>query len=114
MVTAGIGAVSFWLSPLREIVAHRIWREKAAVLLTTDSSRVVEGSPVQLRITVTPLSAIHVDKGLVTVGFDSRLLRLRAGQTTFASPVIESPVVLPDGSAIEFLAIAPGTAEIQV
>ena len=47
VVTAAIGAFGFWLSPLRDIVAHKIWHEKAVILLTTDYARVPEGSLVR-------------------------------------------------------------------
>ncbi len=114
VVTAAIGAFGFWLSPLRDIVAHKIWHEKAVILLTTDYARVPEGSLVHLRVIVTPQSAVHVDKGVVTVTFDRQRLRLRTGQSNFASPTIDAPTVLPDGNAIEFLSLAPGTTDIQV
>jgi hypothetical protein len=114
VVTAGIGAFGFWLSPLREAVAHKIYRENAAILLTTDFETIREGNTVHLRVIVSPGSAIHVDKGVITILFDKQLLRLRSGQAAFPSPIIENPVVLPEGSSLEFLAIAPGTAEIKV
>src|SRR5437764_696106 len=114
MVSGVIGAFGFWLTPLREVVAHKVYQENAAILLTTDSARVTEGGVIKLRITITPQSAIHVEKGVITVSYDKKLLRLRAGQSTFSSPLIEAPTVLQDGNAIEFLATAPGTAEIGV
>jgi hypothetical protein len=114
IVTAGIGAFGFWLSPLRDLVAHKIWHEKAVILLTTDYTSVPEGSPLQLRVVVTPQSTVHIDKGVVTVTFDRQLLRLNAAESTFASPIIDAPTVLPDGKAIEFLALAPGKTAIQV
>ncbi len=103
LVTAAIGTVGLLLSPLRNVVAHWIWHEKALILLTTDTKRVIEGSSIQLRIAVTPVSSVQVDKGVIEIVFDHQLLRLQSGQTTFASPVIESPSVLPEGNPIEFL-----------
>jgi len=114
LITAVIGAFGFWLSPLREVVAHKIYSERAAILLATDSARVLEGDTVHLRVIVTPQSAVHIDKGVLRISFDQRLLHLRAGETTFASPVIDGPIVLPERNPMEFLAISPGNAEIQV
>jgi serine/threonine protein kinase len=114
LVTVVTGGLGFWLSPLREIVSHKIYHEKALILLTTDSARIFEGSTVQLRIVVTPESAIHVDKGVLRIFVDAQLLRSRAGPMTLPSPVIDAPTVLPEGGPVEFLAIAPGTAKIEV
>jgi hypothetical protein len=114
VATATLGTVGFWLSPLRDVVGHLLWREKAAILATTDSSRVREGSTVKIQTAVIPQSQVPVDKGVLTFTADKRFLQYTGGQNAFATPVIESPVVLPDGKGVELLALAPGITDVGI
>jgi hypothetical protein len=112
--TATLGTVGFWLSPLRDIVGHLLWREKAAIFATTDSSRVLEGGTLRIQTAVIPQSQVPVDKGVLTFTADKRFLQHTGGQNAFPTPIIESPVVLPDGKGVELLALAPGVTDVEI
>ena len=114
VASAILGTVGFWLSPLRDIVRHLLWREKATIFVTADSSRVSEGSTVKIQTAVIPQSQVAVDKGVITFTADKGFLQFMGGQNTFPTPVIESPTVLPDGKGVELLALAPGTTDVGI
>jgi hypothetical protein len=112
--TAVLGTVGFWVSPLKDKLFHVIYHEKAQILLSADTLNPVEGGAFRLRILLIPQSAIHIDRGFLEVAFDRRTLSLRSGQSSFSTPMIDSPVPIPDEKGVEFLALRPGKAEIKV
>ncbi len=97
------------LSPVRDVIQHHLWREKASILLSTSVDRVQEGSSVALRFIVTPLSPRPLDPGVITITFDHSFWTLNSGDILFDSPAISSPVILPDKVSLDLLAIKPGT-----
>lgn len=109
-----VGTMGVILTPLREMVTHRIWHEKATILLTTDVDRVREGSSLYLRATVTPEAPRSVDAGVVYVKYNRSYLLLQSKDIPFKSPEISSPTILPETGPLEFLAIKPGTTTVEI
>jgi hypothetical protein len=102
------------LSPVKDVIQHHLWKEKASLLLSISTDHVQEGSSVALKLIVTPLSPRPLDPGVVTITFDHSFWTLSSGTLPFNSPAISSPVILPDKGSLELLAIKPGTTVVAV
>lgn len=114
LAVGAISTIGVLLSPVKEVIQHHLWKEKASILLRTSVDRVREGSSVALKLVVTPLSPRPLDPGVVTIMFDHSFWTLRSGETPFTSPEIGSPVILPDKGSIDLLALKRGTTRIVV
>jgi hypothetical protein len=112
--TAIIGTVGFWISPLKDKLFHVFYHENAVILLSADTLAPIEGGLFRLRIVLMPGSAIHVDKGYLEVTFDRAALALRSKQASFDTPLVDSPLPIPDENGIEFLALHPGNTVVGV
>jgi hypothetical protein len=114
LLLGAFGTIGVILSPIREMVTHHVWSEKASVLLTTDVERVREGSSVYLKMTITPQAPRSIDPGVVYVKYDRSFLILQSKDTPFKSPEISFPTILPENGPLEFLARKPGTTVVEI
>jgi len=114
-VTAIAGILGFYLTPVKDIIYHSIWDEKAVIAITVDTETVRIQDELKIYISVLPNSPVGVSEGFVTLTFPSDKLRLINNQSkTFTTPKIQSPTVLLDGKLISFIGIESGEAEISV
>src|SRR6185503_20260696 len=108
-----IGTLAFFLTPLKDKIAHLLWEEKAEILITVNSERIREGNSLSLNLIVTPKSSIEVSEGVLSFDYSENNLALVSGERTFNTPRIKTPVVLPENSRLSFIGIKPGSAEIN-
>lgn len=109
-----IGTLAFFLTPLKDNLAHLIWQENAEVLITVSSERIREGNPLNVTLVLSPKSSIDVSEGILTVYYSENSLALISGEKTLSTPRIKSPILLPENSRISFIGTRPGSAEISI
>jgi len=95
------------------LARHWIWEEHAVLLLTTNSVHLVEGSDLQLRITIVSKAPLAVSEGVVQLSYDPKLLKLRSGSDVLKTPAVSSTLLLPTEGTIDFLVLAAGTTKIN-
>jgi len=75
-VLAVVGALGFWLTPLKDIVLQRLYPERAEVSIIADRNSISAGQAVEIQIKIAQLSTFPVGKGVVRLHFDPELLAL--------------------------------------
>lgn len=71
--------VAFWLEPLKDLVLHRIYSERAELALLLDAHELPPGAAVRVRVRIIPGPDIDAADGIVTLRFDPALLALGPG-----------------------------------
>ncbi len=75
-VLALVGAVGFWLTPLRDLAMQRLYPERAELLLIPDRASLTAGQPVQIQVKISQKSSLPTTAGLATLHFDTTALTL--------------------------------------
>ena len=107
-----MGVVGFWLSPLREIVMHWIWKESACVTIISTDSKIDLGNEFEVYAQINPDSRIAVSEGVMHFSFDSESLILRDGTPSFRTPEVRAPALFPEKKRLVFQAVKNGQFEI--
>jgi hypothetical protein len=107
--------VSFYITPLKEVIYHYIWDEKAIVAINSESDRIRVQDELKVYISVLPNSPVGISEGFATIYISNDKLGLLNNQSKiFATPKIQTPAVLSGGKPISFIGIAPGETQINV
>lgn len=75
-IIAVIGALGFWLTPLKEIVLQQLYPERVEVSLIADRQAISSGQAVEVQIKIAQLSTFPVSKGIARLHFDTDMLTL--------------------------------------
>jgi hypothetical protein len=75
-VLAVVGALGFWLTPLKDIVLQRLYPERAEVSIIADRNSISAGQAVEVQIKIAQFSTFPVGKGVARLHFDQELLAL--------------------------------------
>jgi hypothetical protein len=75
-VLAVVGALGFWLTPLKDIVLQRLYPERADVSIIADRQAISAGQALEVQIKIGQLSTFPVGKGVARLQFDQELLTL--------------------------------------
>ena len=79
-LVVGLAAmVIFWLEPLKDLVLHKIYTERADIALLLDANELLPGAAVRVRVRVSPGPDIDAADGIVSLRFDPALLALAPG-----------------------------------
>lgn len=78
-VVALIAAVGVWLDPLKDLVLHKIYQERAELALLVEPSEVESGGAISVRVRLTPTSEIDVADGVVKLIYNSGEVALAPG-----------------------------------
>jgi hypothetical protein len=71
-----LGALGFWLTPVKDIVLQRLYPERAEVSLIADRNAISSGQAIEVRIKIVQLSTFPVGKGVARLHFDQDVLAL--------------------------------------
>lgn len=110
-----ISLSGFYLTPIKDIVFHCIWQEKASIEIIVDSDRFRVQDEVKMYISVAPRSPVTISEGYATLLYSSDKVNLINNQPlNFNTPKIEAPTILSNGKPIVFIGNNSGEAEIGV
>jgi hypothetical protein len=102
------GLVGFWLSPLKAIVMHSIWKESADLTVHTSQRTLRVGDQMEVTVEAVPASPIPVSEGVLQIlSSDDGLVR-KGGVTESATPEIAAPMILPKGERLILQAVGRG------
>lgn len=111
--TLTIGLIAFYLSPLKEKVAHIIWEEKAGIYITPEVRTVKEGGTFAVDIIIFPKSIIEISEGFIKINYPSNMLKLLSNQKSIKTAKINKPTVITESNKLHFMGINHGIAPIE-
>ncbi len=115
ILAALIGLLGFYLTPIKDIVFHRIWQEKASIEIIFDSDSVRVQDEIKMYISMTPRSPAAISEGYASLIYSPDKVTLINNQPpNFNTPKMEAPTILLNGKPILFIGNSSGEAEIGV
>lgn len=109
-----VGYVGFYLTPLKEVVYHKVWQERVKLIPVVSSERIREDDELSLKIIIFPESSVQLSEGVLTIEYPSEQLRMITGSNILSTPKLEAPMEFPLGSQFAFVGLKPGKAEIKI
>lgn len=107
------GLITFFLSPLKDITYHFLYKEKAQIELFTENSRTFLGDSLRINIHVLPISKIDISEGTCEISFDEEYLRLVKGAKSLNFESIKGPKFIIDNYKTKFLTLKSGNSYIK-
>ncbi len=102
------GLVGFWLSPLKAVVMHRIYKESADLTARVSQRSPRVGDQIEVSVEIVPTSPIPVSEGVLQISWGNDGLTRKGGSSDSATAEIAAPVIVPKGERLILQATAPG------
>jgi hypothetical protein len=109
-LTALVAVLGFWISPVKDWVFHKIWRESAQVELRLSTDKVGEGDEFQVSVVIVPQS-IALSAGTIFVDYSEDTLQLRGPGNVISVPTIKDP---SPASTLTFRGEKHGPASVHI
>jgi hypothetical protein len=110
-----IGLAGFYLTPVKDLVFHRIWQERASIEIIFDSASVRVQDEIKTYIKVAPGSPTAISEGYASLIYSPDKVTLINNQSpAFNTPKIDAPTILSNGKPIVFIGNSFGETEIGV
>lgn len=115
LVVGFFGAIGLLFTPLQKVVFDLLWHERAAISLSFDSAKPIEGDIVGLNVLISPQTVVGLSGGSLTVSVDSHTgTKLLSDTGESESIIIElSKLESPKLIMLRLIARSPGQALVR-
>jgi hypothetical protein len=111
--TTALGVLGVWLTPVKTVVMHMLYKEDARVILSADVDRINVGQTVHVRAFIAPSGPLPIADGRFDIVYNQSLVRLTSGQSPILTPSTDVSREVPNQEGWTFVAINPGTATFR-
>ncbi len=103
-----VTTVTFFISPLKQVLFHMIWKEKASVELIIPDSDIMYGKPFSIDVIIFSKSPLSVGQGVLTLIYKQSAFEAK-GNTVFDTPETEQVIHPADLKNTTFIPIKKGS-----
>jgi hypothetical protein len=111
-VPLSLGVAGVWLTPLRDVIAHAIWSEKAILTVAIPRVALQEGDEFEVQVIAQPASPVAISPGVLEVTTGSEIL-MPGGDNRTEVPALVSPAIVNKAQPARFIAVSPGTSSVR-
>jgi hypothetical protein len=111
-VPVALGVAGVWLTPLRDVIAHAIWSERATLTVAIPRVDLQEGDEFEVQVIAQPASPVAISPGVLEVTAASEILMAATTDNRTEVPALVNPAIVNKAKPARFVAVSPGTTSI--